>query len=174
MAEITHRMIAPGPLRADQFGEKSPYELANGHPILCLPTRPRGASAAVVAGHVIDSDPAVRNTGFDAGYSRAPGELRAPDLSVNLPEQDIGWIRDAPPLAIEYADRGIRFNAVAPGVIKTPMNPPETHAFLSSMHPLGRMGETSEVVDAVLYLESAPFVTGETLHVDGGAAAGRW
>jgi NAD(P)-dependent dehydrogenase (short-subunit alcohol dehydrogenase family) len=77
-------------------------------------------------------------------------------------------------LAIEYADQGIRFNAVAPGVIKTPMNPPETHAFLAGLHPLGRMGETFEVVDAVLYLESAGFITGETLHVDGGAAAGKW
>jgi NAD(P)-dependent dehydrogenase (short-subunit alcohol dehydrogenase family) len=77
-------------------------------------------------------------------------------------------------LAIEYADKGIRVNAVAPGVIKTPMHKPETHAFLAGLHPMGRMGEVSEVVDAVLYLESAAFVTGETLHVDGGAHAGRW
>jgi NAD(P)-dependent dehydrogenase (short-subunit alcohol dehydrogenase family) len=77
-------------------------------------------------------------------------------------------------LAIEYADRGIRVNAVAPGVIKTPMHRPETHGFLAGLHPLGRMGEVSEVVEAVLYLDSAPFVTGETLHVDGGAHAGRW
>src|ERR1043165_3653534 len=77
-------------------------------------------------------------------------------------------------LAIEYADRGIRVNAVAPGVIKTPMHAPETHAFLAGLHPLGRMGEVSEIVEAVLYLESAGFVTGETLHVDGGAHAGRW
>jgi NAD(P)-dependent dehydrogenase (short-subunit alcohol dehydrogenase family) len=77
-------------------------------------------------------------------------------------------------LAIEYADRGIRVNAVAPGVIKTPMHGPETHAFLSGLHPLGRMGEVQEIVDAVLYLESAAFVTGETLHVDGGAHAGHW
>lgn len=77
-------------------------------------------------------------------------------------------------LAIEYADRGIRVNAVAPGIIKTPMHAPETHAFLAGLHPLNRMGEVQEVVDAVLYLESAPFVTGETLHVDGGAHAGHW
>lgn len=75
-------------------------------------------------------------------------------------------------LAIEYADRGIRVNAVAPGIIKTPMNPPETHAFLAGLHPLNRIGEVAEVVEAVLYLESAPFVTGETLHVDGGVHAG--
>lgn len=77
-------------------------------------------------------------------------------------------------LAIEYADQGIRVNAVAPGVIKTPMHAPETHAFLAGLHPVGRMGEVSEVVDAVLYLDSAAFVTGETLHVDGGAHAGHW
>lgn len=77
-------------------------------------------------------------------------------------------------LAIEYADKGIRVNAVAPGVIKTPMHAPETHAFLAGLHPVGRMGEVSEIVDAVLYLESAGFVTGETLHVDGGAHAGHW
>jgi len=75
-------------------------------------------------------------------------------------------------LAIEYADKGIRVNAVAPGVIKTPMHAPETHAFLARLHPLGRMGEVREIVEAVLYLESAAFVTGETLHVDGGAHAG--
>jgi NAD(P)-dependent dehydrogenase (short-subunit alcohol dehydrogenase family) len=77
-------------------------------------------------------------------------------------------------LAIEYADKGIRVNAVAPGVIKTPMHAPETHAFLAGLHPLGRMGEVQEIVDAVLYLESAAFITGETLHVDGGAHAGHW
>lgn len=77
-------------------------------------------------------------------------------------------------LAMEYVDQGIRVNAVAPGVIKTPMHAPETHAFLSGLHPMNRMGEISEIVEAVLYLESAPFITGETLHVDGGAHAGRW
>lgn len=77
-------------------------------------------------------------------------------------------------LAIEYADKGIRVNAVAPGVIKTPMHAPATHAALAGLHPVGRMGEVREVVEAVLYLESAAFVTGETLHVDGGAHAGHW
>jgi NAD(P)-dependent dehydrogenase (short-subunit alcohol dehydrogenase family) len=77
-------------------------------------------------------------------------------------------------LAIEYADKGIRVNAVAPGIIKTPMHAPETHAFLAGLHPVGRLGEVRDVVEAVLYLESAAFVTGETLHVDGGAQAGHW
>ncbi|HEY2048930.1 MAG TPA: SDR family oxidoreductase [Caulobacteraceae bacterium] len=75
-------------------------------------------------------------------------------------------------LAVEYASRGIRVNAVAPGVIKTPMHPVETHAALAAMHPLGRMGEVSDIVGAILYLESAGFVTGETIHVDGGQSAG--
>jgi NAD(P)-dependent dehydrogenase (short-subunit alcohol dehydrogenase family) len=77
-------------------------------------------------------------------------------------------------LAIEYAGRGIRVNAVAPGVIKTPMHGPETHDFLAALHPVGRMGEVQDVVDAILYLEKAPFVTGSTLYVDGGQAAGHW
>lgn len=75
-------------------------------------------------------------------------------------------------LAIEYATRGIRVNAVAPGIIMTPMHPSETHAALDRLHPIGHMGQISDVVNAVLYLESAPFVTGEILHVDGGQSAG--
>jgi NAD(P)-dependent dehydrogenase (short-subunit alcohol dehydrogenase family) len=77
-------------------------------------------------------------------------------------------------LAVEYAGRGIRVNAVSPGIIRTPMHPAESHEFLARLHPVGRMGEVREVVDAVLYLESAAFVTGEVLHVDGGQHAGRW
>jgi NAD(P)-dependent dehydrogenase (short-subunit alcohol dehydrogenase family) len=65
-------------------------------------------------------------------------------------------------------------NAVSPGLIKTPMHPPATREFLAGLQPVGRMGETHDVVDAVLYLERAAFVTGEILYVDGGAHAGRW
>jgi len=75
-------------------------------------------------------------------------------------------------LAIEYAKRGIRVNAVSPGIIKTPMHGEETHEFLGKLHPMGRMGESSDIAKAVIYLEDAPFVTGETLHVDGGQSAG--
>jgi NAD(P)-dependent dehydrogenase (short-subunit alcohol dehydrogenase family) len=75
-------------------------------------------------------------------------------------------------LAIEYAKRGIRANAVSPGIIKSPMHAEETHAALGALHPMGHMGEMSDIVNAIVYLESAPFVTGEILHVDGGQSAG--
>jgi NAD(P)-dependent dehydrogenase (short-subunit alcohol dehydrogenase family) len=75
-------------------------------------------------------------------------------------------------LAIEYASAGARVNAVSLGVIKTPMNDPASYARLAAVHPLGRMGEISDVVDGILYLERAPFVTGEVLHIDGGQSAG--
>jgi len=77
-------------------------------------------------------------------------------------------------LAIEYASRGIRVNAIAPGVIRTPMHAPESLDDLAALQPLGRIGETQEIADALLFLENEPFITGEILHVDGGASAGRW
>jgi NAD(P)-dependent dehydrogenase (short-subunit alcohol dehydrogenase family) len=75
-------------------------------------------------------------------------------------------------LAIEYASRGIRVNAVSLGVIRTPMHPVDTHETLAGLHPVARMGEISDVVDAITYLETAGFVTGEIVHVDGGQSAG--
>jgi NAD(P)-dependent dehydrogenase (short-subunit alcohol dehydrogenase family) len=75
-------------------------------------------------------------------------------------------------LAIEYATRGIRVNAVSPGIIRTPMHGAETHGFLADLHPVKRMGEVEDIVNAVLYLEDAGFVTGEIMHVDGGQSAG--
>jgi NAD(P)-dependent dehydrogenase (short-subunit alcohol dehydrogenase family) len=76
-------------------------------------------------------------------------------------------------LAIEFAARGVRVNAVSPGYIKTAINPEKTHATLAGKHPLLRMGEVSDVVAAVMYLESADFITGEIIHVDGGQTVGR-
>jgi NAD(P)-dependent dehydrogenase (short-subunit alcohol dehydrogenase family) len=84
-----------------------------------------------------------------------------------------GLVAVARSLAIEYAPRGVRVNAVSLGVIKTPMNDPASYARQASYHPLGRMGEISDVVDGILYLEQAGFVTGEILHIDGGQSAGR-
>jgi NAD(P)-dependent dehydrogenase (short-subunit alcohol dehydrogenase family) len=75
-------------------------------------------------------------------------------------------------LAIEYAARGVRVNAVAPGVIQTPEYAPASYEGMAELHPLGRIGEVGDVVDGILYLEQAPFVTGEILHIDGGQAAG--
>lgn len=75
-------------------------------------------------------------------------------------------------LAIEYAARGVRVNAVSLGVIKTPMHDPSEYDAIAAEYPLGRAGEIDDVVDGILYLERATFVTGETLHIDGGQAAG--
>ncbi|MEV6443018.1 SDR family oxidoreductase [Amycolatopsis sp. NPDC051716] len=75
-------------------------------------------------------------------------------------------------LAVEYATRGVRVNAVSPGIIRTPMHPASTHEALAALHPVGRIGDPGDIVDAVVYLEGAPFVTGEILHVDGGQSAG--
>jgi NAD(P)-dependent dehydrogenase (short-subunit alcohol dehydrogenase family) len=76
-------------------------------------------------------------------------------------------------LAIEYATRGIRVNAVSPGVIQTPVHPAESYADLGTqLPPIGHVGQVSDIVDAVLFLESSTFVTGEILHVDGGQIAG--
>jgi len=97
-------------------------------------------------------------------------DARVPSVLASLTK---GGLQSATKsLAVEYATRGIRVNAVSPGTVKTPMHDEETHDFLAALHPVGRMGEVSDIVDAVLFLETAPFVTGEILHVDGGMSAG--
>ena len=77
-------------------------------------------------------------------------------------------------LAMEYAKDGSRVNAVAPGEIDTPMHSGDDHRLLKRLNPVGRLGETKEIVDAVLFLTDATFTTGEILHVDGGTHAGKW
>jgi len=77
-------------------------------------------------------------------------------------------------LAIEYAQTGIRVNAIAPGIVDTPMHKAEHHESLKRMHPIQRLGTVEEIVEAALFLVKAPFITGEVLHVDGGAHAGKW
>ncbi|MCD0486304.1 SDR family oxidoreductase [Streptacidiphilus sp. ASG 303] len=97
-------------------------------------------------------------------------DARVPSVMASLTK---GGLQSATKsLAIEYATRGIRVNAVSPGTIKTPMHPEDTHEALAGLHPVDRLGEPSDVADAVIYLENAPFVTGEILHVDGGMSAG--
>jgi NAD(P)-dependent dehydrogenase (short-subunit alcohol dehydrogenase family) len=114
--------------------------------------------------------------------------LRASATSINITTSLVDHARSASPsaltsltkgglaavvrsLAIEYAARGVRVNAAALGVIKTPTHDPAYKA-TAAVHPLGRPGEINDVVDGILYLEQARFATGETLHIDGGQAAG--
>jgi len=98
-------------------------------------------------------------------------DSRVPSVLASLTKGGLSAATKA--LAIEYAKRGIRVNAVAPGVIKSPMHQIEAYKALDALHPVGHMGEISDIVEAILYLESASFVTGAILHVDGGQSAGR-
>jgi len=91
---------------------------------------------------------------------------------VNLTKGGLESVTRA--LAIEFARDGVRFNAISPGVVNTPMHQVEAHEFLKQLSPLNRLAEVAEVVDLVQFLESAPFVNGEVIHLDGGAHAGKW
>ena len=97
-------------------------------------------------------------------------DARVPSVLAALTKGGLQYATKS--LAIEYAARGIRTNAVSPGTTNTPMHPREAHDTLAALQPVGRLGELSDVVDAVMYLENASFVTGEILHVDGGMSAG--
>ncbi|NDV09714.1 SDR family oxidoreductase [Rhodococcus sp. IEGM 248] len=123
----------------------------------------RSAVAAMLAqggGHLVN----VSTTLVDHANSQVPSAL------ASLTKGGLNAVTKS--LAIEYATRSIRVNTVALGVIRTPMHPDDTYESLAALHPVGRMGEIDEVVDAILYLEHAGFVTGEILHVDGGQSAG--
>lgn len=112
------------------------------------------------SGHVVN----ISSSLVDQADSQRPAALTAMTKG--------GLAAVARSLAIEYASRGVRFNAVALGVIRTPMHDPASYDGMAGLHPLGRVGEISDVVDGILYLERATFVTGEILHIDGGQAAG--
>jgi len=123
----------------------------------------RAAVAAMLGsggGHVVN----ISTSLVDHANSAVPSAL------ASLTKGGLNAVTKA--LAIEYAGRGIRANAVALGVIRTPMHDPASYDTLAKLHPVGRLGEIDDVVDAVLYLENASFVTGEILHVDGGQSAG--
>ncbi|MBA5868699.1 MAG: SDR family oxidoreductase [Nitrospira sp. CR2.1] len=120
-------------------------------------------------------------------HMRGRGTGHVVNITTTLADQPVAGVPAAIPvltkgglnavtaaLAIEYAGEGIRFNAIGAGIIDTPMHKSETHGFLKTLHPMQRIGKVSEIVDAVRYLTEATFVTGEVLHVDGGAHAGKW
>jgi NAD(P)-dependent dehydrogenase (short-subunit alcohol dehydrogenase family) len=78
-------------------------------------------------------------------------------------------------LAMEYVADGIRFNTISPGVVDTPLHANDDHESLKKLHPIPRLVQISEIVDALLYLQSAPLVNGENIRIDGGAHAGaKW
>ena len=97
-------------------------------------------------------------------------ESENPSALVSLTKGGLAAVTRS--LAIEYASRGLRFNAVALGVIGNPVYDPSSYAGLAQLHPLGRVGQISDVVEGILYLEQASFVTGVVLHIDGGQSAG--
>jgi NAD(P)-dependent dehydrogenase (short-subunit alcohol dehydrogenase family) len=97
-------------------------------------------------------------------------DSRRPSALTSLTKGGLDAVTRA--LATEYASRGVRVNAVAPGVIRTPLHDAASYEGMAGLHPLGRIGEVSDIVDGILCLERATFVTGETLHIDGGQAAG--
>src|SRR5262249_8868519 len=98
-------MLAPGTYRAEDIREGQPYELSNGHRLLCTTGR-RGGLAHGVGVSVLRTDPAVKSAGVDIGFSQDPQHLRAPDISVGDIADEPGWDPHAPPLAVEYADTG--------------------------------------------------------------------
>jgi NAD(P)-dependent dehydrogenase (short-subunit alcohol dehydrogenase family) len=111
-------------------------------------------------GHVVN----ISTSLVDHPDSRTPSALAA--LTKG------GLVAATRSLAIEYASRGVRVNAVSLGVIKTPVHDAASYSGLAELQPLGRLGEVSDVTEGILYLERATFVTGEILHIDGGQAAG--
>ncbi len=112
-------------------------------------------------GHVVN----ITTTLVDYASSSAPAVLTA--LTKG------GLAAATRSLAIEYASRGIRVNAVSPGIIQTPMHPADSYAGLGPrLPPVGHVGQVSDIVDGILFLESSPFITGEILHIDGGQIAG--
>ena len=112
-------------------------------------------------GHVVN----ITTTLVDVADSSTPAALTA------LTKGGVAAVTRS--LAVEYASRGIRVNAVSPGVIQTPVHPPESYADLGNqLPPLGHVGQVGDIVRTILFLEASPFVTGEILHVDGGQIAG--
>ncbi len=126
-----------------------------------LSRRVIGEMAKRYGGHVVNISASIA----EAANSRGPAALTA------LTKGGLAAVTRS--LAVEYASRGIRVNAVSPGIIQTPMHPADSYEGLGDqLPPLGRVGQVADVVDAILFLESSPYITGEILHVDGGQTAG--
>ena len=111
-------------------------------------------------GHVVN----ITTTLVDYANSSAPSVLTS--LTKG------GIVAATRSLAVEYATRGIRVNAISPGVIQTPLHPAEEYEALRDQQPVGHVGQVSDIVKGVLFLESSPFITGEIVHIDGGQIAG--
>jgi NAD(P)-dependent dehydrogenase (short-subunit alcohol dehydrogenase family) len=114
------------------------------------------------SGHIVT----ITSSIVDQPVAGVPGSL------INLTKGGLESVTRA--LAIEFAQDGVRFNAISPGVVDTPMHRVEAHEFLKKLSPLNRLAEVAEVVDLVQFLEAAPFINGEVIHLDGGAHAGKW
>jgi NAD(P)-dependent dehydrogenase (short-subunit alcohol dehydrogenase family) len=139
------------------------YEVVTGVNVRGFFEVSRAAVAAMLengGGHVVN----ISTSLVDHANSAVPSAL------ASLTKGGLNAVTKA--LAIEFAGRGIRSNAVALGVIRTPMHDPSSYETLAKLHPVGHMGDIDDVVDAVIYLENAKFVTGEILYVDGGQSAG--
>jgi NAD(P)-dependent dehydrogenase (short-subunit alcohol dehydrogenase family) len=122
-----------------------------------------------VAGDIADPDTADRIVNVSTTLVEYADSTRSSALQTLTKG---GLVAVTGSLAIEYASRGLRVNAVSLGVIETPQHDKGSYAGMDALHPLGRVGEVEDVVAGILYLESAPFVTGEILHIDGGQSAG--
>ena len=114
------------------------------------------------SGHIVN----ITSSIVDQPVSGLTGSL------INLTKGGLESVTRA--LAIEFARDGVRFNAISPGVVNTPMHQVDAHEFLKKLSPLNRLAEVAEVVDLVQFLDSAPFVNGEVIHLDGAAHAGKW
>jgi NAD(P)-dependent dehydrogenase (short-subunit alcohol dehydrogenase family) len=113
------------------------------------------------AGHIVN----ISTTLADYANSSAPSVLTS--LTKG------GLASATKSLAIEYASRGIRVNAVSPGIIQTPVHPADSYTGLGQqLPPVGHVGQVGDIVDGILFLETSPFITGEVLHIDGGQIAG--
>ena len=110
------------------------------------------------SGHIVNVSASL----VDHAYSESPSAL------ASLTKGGLAAVTRS--LATEYASRGVRVNAIAPGTVKTPVHDPASYEGMAG--PIGRVGEIGDIVDGILYLEQATFVTGEVLHIDGGQAAG--